>query len=146
MFFDYLYLCGCNLMMHMNTSFSPLTLLQHRVQYFQLRVKQIIYHQWLDHYICSAFSLINSNKVPHCDFDFRCSLALLNARVHHCPGYFPANGLTNPDVFSLKPSLSQGESSLKISARLGSPFRRSQGTNTQTHSLTDKRFYRVIYF
>ena len=27
--------------------------------------------------------------------------------------------------FSLKPSLSQGESSLKISARWGSPFRRS---------------------
>ena len=31
--------------------------------------------------------------------------------------YFPANSSTNPDVFfSLKPSASQGESSLKISA------------------------------
>ena len=45
--------------------------------------------------------------------------------------------------FSLKPSLSQGESSLKISDCWGSPFRRSQGTSKQTkrHSLTDKRFY-----
>ena len=65
---------------------------------------------------------------------------------------FPANGSTNPDVFSLKHSASHGESSLKISARWVSPFRRSQGTNkqtnkqthTQTHSLTDWRFYRVI--
>ena len=40
--------------------------------------------------------------------------------------------------FSLKPSQSQGESSLKMSARWGSPFRRSQGTNKQTHSLTDR--------
>ena len=50
--------------------------------------------------------------------------------------------------FSLKPSQSQGESSLKISARWGSPFRKSQGTNKQTntltHSLTDWCFYRVI--
>ena len=50
--------------------------------------------------------------------------------------------------FSLKPSLSQGESSLKISARWGSPFWRSQGTNKQTnkhtHSLTDWCFDREI--
>ena len=39
--------------------------------------------------------------------------------------------------FSLKPSASQGESSLKISALWGSPFRRSQGTNIQTNTLTD---------
>ena len=38
--------------------------------------------------------------------------------------------------FSLKPSPSQGESSLKISAHQDSPFRRSQGTNKQTHSPT----------
>ena len=47
--------------------------------------------------------------------------------------------------FSLKPSQSQGESSLKILARWGSP-RRFRGvreqtnkqTNKQTHSLTDR--------
>ena len=43
---------------------------------------------------------------------------------------------------------SQGESSLKISARWGLPFRRSQGTNKQsnieTDSLTDWCFYREI--
>ena len=33
--------------------------------------------------------------------------------------------LKNPDVFSLKPSQSQRESSLKIWARWGSPFQRS---------------------
>ena len=47
--------------------------------------------------------------------------------------------LTVPRIgmfISLKPSLSQGESSLKISARWGSPFRRSQGTNKQTGRLT----------
>ena len=38
--------------------------------------------------------------------------------------------------FSLKHFASQGESSLKISARWGSPFRRSQGTNIQTNRLT----------
>ena len=43
--------------------------------------------------------------------------------------------------FSLKPSLTQGKSSPKISARWGSPFRRSQGTNRQTYSLTDWSFY-----
>ena len=52
--------------------------------------------------------------------------------------------------FSLKPSPSQGESSLKISGRWGSPFRRSQGTskhpNTQTHSLTDWCFEREILY
>ena len=41
--------------------------------------------------------------------------------------------------FSLKPSQSQGESSLKISARW-----ENKQTNKQTHSLTDWRFYRVI--
>ena len=49
-------------------------------------------------------------------------------RQHTC--YFPANCSTNPDVFSLKPSASQGESSLKISAhRFGGV---SEKTNTQT--------------
>ena len=48
--------------------------------------------------------------------------------------YFLANGSTNPDVFQL-----QGKSSLKISARWGSPFRRSQGTNIQTDRLTDRQ-------
>ena len=50
--------------------------------------------------------------------------------------------------FSLKPSQSQGESSLKISARWGSSFRRCKGTKKQTdrltHSLTDWCFCRVI--
>ena len=49
---------------------------------------------------------------------------------------------------SLKPSASQGKSSLKISARRDSPRRfggvREQ-TNTLTHSLTDWCFYRVIH-
>ena len=40
--------------------------------------------------------------------------------------------------FSLKPSPFQGESSLKISARQGSPFWRSQGTNKQSNRLTDR--------
>ena len=53
--------------------------------------------------------------------------------------YFPAKGSTNLDVFSLKPSLSQGESSLKISACWGSPFWRSQGTSQHTDSLTDRQ-------
>ena len=39
--------------------------------------------------------------------------------------------------FSLKHSAFQGESSLKISARWSSPFRRSQGKNKHTNSLTD---------
>ena len=54
--------------------------------------------------------------------------------------YCPANGSTNADVFfSLKPFLSQGESSLKISACWGSPFGGVRGkTNKQTHSLTDR--------
>ena len=40
--------------------------------------------------------------------------------------------------FSLKPSLSQGELNLKISARWDSPFLRSKGTNKQTDRLTDR--------
>ena len=40
--------------------------------------------------------------------------------------------------FSLKPSPCQGESSLKISACWGSPFRRSLGTNKQSNRLTDR--------
>ena len=43
--------------------------------------------------------------------------------------------------FSLKPS-----PSLKISAHQDLPFRRSQGTNKHTDSLTDKCFYIVIYY
>ena len=46
--------------------------------------------------------------------------------------------------FSLKPSPYQGESSLKISARWGSPFRMSQGTSKHTDSLTDWCFDREI--
>ena len=38
--------------------------------------------------------------------------------------------------FSLKPFLTQGGSSLKISVRWGSPFWRSQGTSKHTNSLT----------
>ena len=56
--------------------------------------------------------------------------------------YLPANDLTNPDFYSLKPSQSQGESIFKISARWGLPFWRSWGTSKQTdrqtHSLTDR--------
>ena len=49
--------------------------------------------------------------------------------------------------FSLKPSPSQGESSLKISARWGSAFPEELGnkqTNRLTHSLTDWCFDREI--
>ena len=50
--------------------------------------------------------------------------------------------------FSLKPSQSKGESSLKISDRCGSPFRGGELGNIQTHrlthSLTDWYFDRVI--
>ena len=50
--------------------------------------------------------------------------------------------------FSLKPSPSQGESSLKISDHWGLPFQRSQGTSKYTHthtnSLTDWCFDREI--
>ena len=53
--------------------------------------------------------------------------------------YFPGNGSTNESrcFFSLKPSLFQGESSLKISARWVRHFGgvREQ-TNKQTHKLT----------
>ena len=42
--------------------------------------------------------------------------------------------------FSLKPSASQGESSLKISAHQDSPFR-SYGTNKHTHRLTHSLTY-----
>ena len=42
-------------------------------------------------------------------------LIIEGTRVHTLV-FFPAIGLTNPGVFSLKPSASQGESSLKISA------------------------------
>ena len=46
--------------------------------------------------------------------------------------YFSVNGLTNSDVFfSLKPSASQGESSLKISAHS-----RYGGVREHTNSLT----------
>ena len=61
---------------------------------------------------------------------------------------FPANREPDPDFFSLKPSPSKGESSLKISGHQDSPFRRSQRTNKHTHrltvSLTYKRFDREI--
>ena len=58
----------------------------------------------------------------------------LTARVDgkhaHYIRYFPANGQTNPDVFCLKPSPYQGESSLKISGRWEQI---NKQTNTQTH-------------
>ena len=61
--------------------------------------------------------------------------------------YFPANGSTNPDVFQPKTFpiprgiIPQNFSSLgfAVSEELG-----NKQTNTQTHSLTDWRFYRVI--
>ena len=38
---------------------------------------------------------------------------------------FRVNGWLNPEIFSLKPSVPQGESSLKISAHQFQPFQRS---------------------
>ena len=48
--------------------------------------------------------------------------------------------------FSLKPYPSQGESCLKISARRGSPFRRSSGTSKHTDSLTDRVIKKPLHF
>ena len=47
-----------------------------------------------------------------CGEGLRIDLEPRNALVF---SYFPPNGSTNPDVFSLKPSASLRESSLKIS-------------------------------
>ena len=65
--------------------------------------------------------------------------------------YFPANGLTNPDVFQPKTFLIPREiitqkfssSGLVVSEELGNKQTNRQ-TNSLTHSLTDWRFYRVI--
>ena len=46
-----------------------------------------------------------------CGEGLRIDLEPRNALVF---SYFPPNGSTNPDVFSLKPSASQGELSFKI--------------------------------
>ena len=46
--------------------------------------------------------------------------------------------------FSLKPSVSQGKSSLKISAHQIQSFRRSQGTNKETDRLTDILLLQMI--
>ena len=48
--------------------------------------------------------------------------------------------------YSLKPSASQEQSSLKISAHQVQLFWRSQGTHRLTHSLTFYYFYRFIIF
>ena len=103
-------------------------------------------YQWLRHYTCSGFcktsyhllispsptNLPNTlkihngeNKIDHQGSQYTCQ--------------FPVNCSMNPDVFCLKLSASQGGSSFKISARWGSPFWRSQGTNIQTDSLTHQQ-------
>ena len=48
------------------------------------------------------------------------------------------------NYFSLKPSSFQGQSSHKISAHLGSPFRRSQGTNKQTNKQSNRLNDRLV--
>ena len=128
-------------------------------------------NQWLHHYTCSGFcktsyhllispsptNLSNSSPTPYHSLISPPTTNLANTlKIHTGENkidrqsqmwrqytyYFPANGSTNPDFFSLKHSASQGESSLKISARWDSPLRRSQGTNKQTNkhtnSLTDR--------
>ena len=103
-------------------------------------------NQWLRHYTCSGFcktsyhllvsplptNLQNTIKVHTGENNIDRQSRMW--RQYTC--YFPANGSTIKMFFSLKPSQSQGESSLKISARWGSPFRRSQGTSKHTNSLT----------
>ena len=44
------------------------------------------------------------------------SVVIIEGSTVHALVFFPANGLMNPDFFSLKLSAPQGESSLKISA------------------------------
>ena len=69
----------------------------------------------------------------------------VHALVFFC---FSANSSMNPDVFSLKPSASQGELCLKISAHSSGLVVLGELGNKQTdrltHSLTSHCFYRVI--
>ena len=111
--------------------------------------------QWLRHYKCSGFCkttyhlLISPppTNLPN-TLKFILERIKLTARVECGASIHAIFQLTVRRIqmfFSLKPSQSQGESSLKISARWGSPFRRSQGTNKHTHSLTDWCFdYYII--
>ena len=112
----------------------------------------IIMYQWLRHYICSGFCqtsyhLLISPPPAYLPNTLKIHTGenKLTARVECGASIHAIFQLTVRRIqmfFSLKPSQSQGESSLKISARWGSPFRRSQGTNKhthrQTHSLTDR--------
>ena len=107
-----------------------------------------ISNQWLRHYTCSGFcktsyhllisppptNLPNTLKIH--TGENKVDRKSRMWRQYTC--YFPANGSTNPDVFQPKTFQSQGKSSLKVSARQGSPFWRCQGTNKQAHSLTDR--------
>ena len=100
-------------------------------------------NQWLRHYTCSGFcktSYYLSISPPPTNLPnmlkFHTGGNKIDRQGRQYTCYFPANGSTNPDVFSRKPSQCQEESFLKISARWGSPFRRSQGTNKQTNKHT----------
>ena len=102
-------------------------------------------YQRLRHSTCSGLSLINSNKVPTLCKDVH----LLKARVQHCTRYFLANGLTNPDIFQPKTFLILREIIPQNFSLLGFADLEKLGnkqTNRQTHSLTDKCFYRVMIF
>ena len=105
-------------------------------------------NQWLRHYTCSGFckttyhllisppptNLANTLK-------FILEKKKLTTRVECGASIHAIFQLTVRGIqmfFSLKNSQCQGKSSLKISAHWGSPFRRSQGTNNQTNSLTDR--------
>ena len=107
-------------------------------------------YQWLCHYTCSGFCktsyhlLISPpptnlpNTIDRQDRQYTCYFP------HHYTRYFPASGSMNPDVFQLKTfSIPRGIIPQNFSS-LGSPFRRSQGTNKYTHSLTDWCFDREI--
>ena len=122
---------------------SPIPSIPLLFETYTLQTLCFISNQWLCHYPCSVYSFIDSNKVPPLCTDVH----LLSARVQHCTRYFPANGLTNPDIFQPKNVLIP-KSFLKISACWASPIWRSQVTNKQidTHSLTDKCFCRVMIF
>ena len=96
----------------------------------------INFYQWLRHYTCSGFcktsyhllisppptNLANTlkihtgeNKIDRQGRQYTCYFRQAVRRIRM--------------FFSLKPFQFQGESSLKISARWGLPFRRSQGTS-----------------
>ena len=107
--------------------------------------KESMKNQWLRHYTCSGFCkttyhlLISQPpkyvKVHTGDNKIDTARVECGASIH---AIFQLTVQRIQMFFSLKPSQSQGKSSLKISARWVTPFWRSQGTDKQTNSLNDR--------